>query len=100
MRCDVEAERASHALDLADLQHAGGIAGIKHDGQPAESRDNLTQEFEALTGNIVLLERHSSDVAARMRKVRDEATANRIASDCKDDGVAAVACFNAATAAP
>ena len=73
-------------MSLAALFHGCGIAGIKHDCQPAQTGNSLTQKFEPLAGNIGRLERQSSDVAARVRKVRHEATANRIDRDCKHDG--------------
>src|SRR5215470_1071231 len=41
----VEAEHASRRLRLAHFQHGLGIAYIEDDGQPAQLRDNLTQEF-------------------------------------------------------
>jgi hypothetical protein len=73
-------------LSLAALLDACGIASIKHDRQPVEMGDNLTQEFEPLAGNISRLERQSSDVAPGARKVRDKATANRVDRQCNDDG--------------
>ena len=45
---DLKAERAGRCLDLAHLQHGGGNADIGQDRQPAETRDNLAQEFESL----------------------------------------------------
>ena len=86
VRRNFEADRAGHGLSLAALFHGCGIAGIKHDCQPAQTGNSLTQKFEPLAGNIGRLERQSSDVAARVRKVRHEATANRIDRDCKHDG--------------
>jgi hypothetical protein len=50
---DFDAERASRGLNLTHLQLGLGKANIKHDCQPAETRDDLTQEFEPLTGNEV-----------------------------------------------
>ena len=49
---DLEAERAGRCLNLAHLQHGGGIADIGHDRQPAETGDNLAQEFESLASKI------------------------------------------------
>ena len=49
---DLKAERAGRCLNLAHLQHGGGIADIGHDRQPAETGDNLAQEFESLAGKI------------------------------------------------
>jgi hypothetical protein len=53
--------------------------------QPAEPGDNLTQEFESLAGKIGLLVRQSSGVAARSRQTCDQAAANRIVRQYKDD---------------
>jgi hypothetical protein len=83
---DFEAERASRGLSLVALFHGCEIAGIKHDCQPAQTGDKLTQKFEPLAGNIGRLDGQSSDIAARVRKTSDEATANRVARQCKDDG--------------
>ena len=82
---DFDAERASRGLNLAHLQHGLGIANIDHDCQPAEPGDNLTQEFEPLAGKIGRLDRQSSDVAARSRQTCDQAAADRVARQCKDD---------------
>ena len=68
---DFEAERASLGLNLAHLQHGLRKAGISNDCQPAEPRQNLTQEFESLAGKIGLLVRHASDVASRLRQTFD-----------------------------
>ena len=82
---DFEAERASRGLNLAHLQHGLGIANICHDCQPAEPGDNLAQKFESLAGKIGRLDRQSSDVAARSRQTCDQAAADRIVCQCKDD---------------
>ena len=44
---DFEAEHAGCGLDLAHVQHGGGIADICQDRQPAESGEELPQEFVA-----------------------------------------------------
>ena len=75
---DFEAERASRSLNLAHLQHGLGKANIGHDCQPAEPGDNLAQEFKSLAGKIGLLDRQSSDVAARSRQTCDQAAADRV----------------------
>jgi hypothetical protein len=54
---DFDAERASSGLNLTHLQHGLGKTNIKHNCQPAESRNDLTQEFETLAGKIGLLDR-------------------------------------------
>ena len=82
---DFEAERAGRCLNLAHLQHGGGIADIGHDRQPAETGDNLAQEFESLAGKIGRLHRQAGDVAARSRQTCDQAAADRVARHRKDD---------------
>ena len=49
---DLEAERAGRSLNLTHFQYADRSAGIGQDRQPAESGDNLEQEFKSLAGNI------------------------------------------------
>jgi hypothetical protein len=73
-----EAERASRGLNLTHFQYDLGVANISHDCQPAETGDNLAQEFESLASSIGLLDRHSSDVAARSRQTCDQASADRV----------------------
>ena len=82
---DLEAERAGRCLNLAHLQHGGGIADIGHDRQPAKTGDDLAQKLESLAGKIGCLERQAGDVAARSRQARDETAADRIARHRKDD---------------
>src|SRR5262249_6601753 len=54
---DFDAERASGGLNLTPLQHGLGEAQLKYNCQPAEMRNDLTQEFEPLAGKIGLLNR-------------------------------------------
>src|SRR5262249_60839334 len=75
---DLDAERASHGLNLAHLQHGLGKANVSHDCQPAEMGDNFAQEFEALGSSIGRLDRQSSDVAAWSRQTCDHAAADRV----------------------
>jgi hypothetical protein len=51
-----------------------------------EPGENLTQEFEPLTGKIGLLGRQSSDVAARPRQTCDQVASDRVNPQWKDDG--------------
>jgi len=83
---DFDAERASHGLNFAHLQHGLGKANISHDCQPAEPGENLTQEFEPLAGKIRLLVCQSSDVAARPRQTCDQVATDRVDPQWKDDG--------------
>ena len=52
---DLEAECAGRSLNLTHFEYADRIADIGQDCQPAESVDNLAQEFESLAGNIAQL---------------------------------------------
>jgi hypothetical protein len=52
---DAEAKSPGCCLHLAHLHHGSGIAGIGHDGQPAELRHNLAQEFECFRSQIGIL---------------------------------------------
>jgi hypothetical protein len=82
---DLEAERLCCGLSLAHVQHGTGIADIAHDRQPAETGNNLTQEFEAFASKIGLLIRQAGDVAARPRQTRDQVGAKRVRRHRKDD---------------
>ena len=82
---DFKAERAGRCLNLAHLQHGGGIADIGHDRQPAETGDNLAQKFESLASKIGRLDRQAGDVAARSRQTRDQAGADRVPRRREDD---------------
>src|SRR5215831_13874294 len=75
---NIEANRAGCGLSFAHFQHRGGIAGIGHDRQMAQTGDNLAQEFEPLAGKIGGLGRQAGDVAARSRQAWYEAGADRI----------------------
>src|SRR6516162_1055936 len=75
---NIEANRAGRGLSFAHFQHRGGIAGIGHYRQMAQTGDNLAQEFEPLGGKIGGLGRQAGDVAARSRQAWYEAGADRI----------------------
>src|SRR6516165_1525467 len=75
---NIEANRAGRGLSFAHFQHRGGIAGIGHDRQMAQTGDNLAQEFEPFAGKIGGLGRQAGDVAARSRQAWYEAGADRI----------------------
>jgi hypothetical protein len=60
-------------------------AAIAHDRQPAETGNNLTQEFEALASKISLLIRQAGDVAAGPGQTCDQAGAERVRRHRKDD---------------
>ena len=74
---NIEANRAGRGLSFAHFQHRGGIAGIGHDRQMAQTGDNLAQEFEPLAGKIGGLGRQAGDVVARSRQAWYEAGADR-----------------------
>src|SRR5262245_44886752 len=75
---NIEAKRAGCGLSFAHFQHRGGIAGIGHDRQMAQTGDNLSQEFEPLAGKIGALGRQAGDVAGWSRQAWYEAGADRI----------------------
>ncbi|MGC1278693.1 MAG: hypothetical protein WA893_10855 [Xanthobacteraceae bacterium] len=79
-------ERARRGLDVTDLSHGCGIADVPYDCQSPEPGDELTQQFEPLTCKIGCEERHAGDVTARSRQTFDQANADRIVRNCKDDG--------------
>src|SRR5580698_3427406 len=81
----LDAERARRRLHLAHLQHDGRIARIGQYPETAEAGDNLAQEFETLAGAIRLLDRQSSDVAARSRQALDQAVANWVVRHPEDN---------------
>src|SRR5262245_26628101 len=76
---NIEANRAGHGLSFAHFQHRGGIAGIGHDRQMAQTGTHLSQEFEPLAGEIAGLGRYAGDVAGWSRQAWYEAGAHRIA---------------------
>src|SRR5262249_2057861 len=82
---DIEAERAGGRLNLVHLQCGDGITDIRQAGQPAQTWDNLAQEFESLASKIGCQGREAGDVAARSRKATNKAGANRIPHYRGDD---------------
>ena len=68
---DFDTELVSRGPNLIHFQYSLGIANISYDCEPAETGNNLAQEFESLTSSIGLLDRQSSDVAARPRQTCD-----------------------------
>src|SRR5262249_42109618 len=68
LRCDYsEVERAGRGLSLAHFLHGVGAAEIAQDRQRAETGENLAQHFEALAGQIGLLDRQAGDVPSWSR---------------------------------
>jgi hypothetical protein len=53
--------------------------------KPAETRDNLAQQFESLASEFGLLERKAGNVAARSGQIGDETVVNRIGRQGKDN---------------
>ena len=95
---DLKAEHVGRCLGLAHLRRGVGIPDIGHDSQPAQTGDNLAQEFDSLASNIGLLEAtarwHWRPVRARLATrplpTGSVDTANTI-------GMIHVACFAAGT---
>jgi len=64
-------------------QSCGGRPGVNainigHDRQPAETGNEIAQNFESLASKIGLLVCQAGDVAIRSRQIRDQASANRV----------------------
>jgi hypothetical protein len=74
----IEAERTGECLNLTHLQHDRWQAAIAHDRQPAETGDDLAQDFEPLACKVGRLVRQAGNVAARSRQTRNVSAANRI----------------------
>ena len=68
---DLKADRAGRRLNVVHLQHAGGITDVGQDRQPAETGDNLAQEFDSLASKIGLLVGEAGNIAAWSRQTRD-----------------------------
>src|SRR6516165_1235136 len=75
---DIEAECARSPPNLRHLRHSKGVVNIGHDRQPAETGNEIAQNFESLASKIGLLVRQAGDVATRSRQIRDQAGANRV----------------------
>ncbi len=56
-----------------------GAIGIDHNGQAAETWDNLAQQLEALAGKTDGVERQAGRIAVRSGQTCDEVAANRVA---------------------
>src|SRR5262245_39233077 len=77
---DFEAKRAGRCLNLAHFGHGRGVANICQYRQPAQPRDSLPQELQALAGKIARLGRQAGDIAARPHQTRDQSGAERVRS--------------------
>jgi hypothetical protein len=51
-RKDLDAHRAGRYMDLVHLQHSTATANICQNRQPLETRQDLTQEFEAFASKV------------------------------------------------
>ena len=83
---DFNAEIVGPSLSLSHFQHGLGKADVGQDRQTAQIGTNLAQEFEPFAGEIDPLIRQSSDVTAWSRQARDQAAANRVIRQRKNDG--------------
>jgi hypothetical protein len=75
----------SHGLNPISLQHGLSIASVSQDAQSTKLGDRLAQELKPLANQIRLLDRDSGHVAGRMRQALNQAAANRIERNGKDD---------------
>src|SRR5262249_13697247 len=74
------------------LQPIFGIwrrCGVEQESDPGDARRNLLEQFQPLAGHPGLHNDETSDIAARVRKARDEAAAKRIGHKYENDGDAA-----------
>src|SRR5262249_25826786 len=94
---DIEAERAGRRLNLVHLQCGNGITDIRQAGQPAETGDDLAQEFESLASKIgVRADRPVTLPPGRARlAIRPVPTGSPITAETI--GMTPVACFAAMT---
>ena len=81
-----EAKPSSLGLRLAHLEYGLSVVSIKQDGQSAELRYSLMQEFQPLACKLVRLDRQSGGVAAWFRQTCDQTAADRIDCHRKYDG--------------
>jgi hypothetical protein len=70
--------RAGGRLSLAQLQHGEGIIEIGQDRHPAQTWNNLAQDFDPLAGKLVRLDRHASDIATGPGQARDNAVGHGV----------------------
>src|SRR5215472_6594908 len=75
----LKTHRLGRGLDVADLDHASGIAGIGQYRQSTETGYDLSQEFNSLTGKISLLVGEAGGIAGRSLQTWNETGADRIA---------------------
>jgi hypothetical protein len=82
----IDTKRVCADLNLAHFRRGVGIFNIGQDRQSAQTGHNLAQQCEPLAGKIGVLQGQAGDVTARPRQTGDQAHANRIVHQCKDDG--------------
>jgi len=75
---DIEAQGPARGLNLAQLHDCVVHADIDHDRQPAQSGDQLAQEFKALADEIWHLIGQARDIAARPRQGRHQLVGDRV----------------------
>ena len=97
-RSNFETQRTGRCPKLGHLQHAETICDIAHEGQTAETRDDLTQEFEPFAGKLISNVCQPGCVATRSRQARDQTAADGVPRRRKYDSKTVVACCNAMTA--
>ena len=59
---------------------------VEQEGDPVDARRNLLEQLQPLARHRALESGETGDVAARPRKARDEAAADRIGNDRENDG--------------
>ena len=78
-------ECLGHGLNPICLQHRFGVTGVSQDGQSTKLGNSLAQELEPLADKVGLLDRDSGHVAGGMDQTLNQAPANRIERNGKDN---------------
>ena len=82
---NLKSKRTCRCLNLASVEDGTGIDDIDQDRQPAQTGDNLAQQFESLASKVGLLTRQPGDVAARSHERCDQAAADGFRRPGKDN---------------
>src|SRR5262249_51272394 len=88
-RADLHSERQRHRLDDAELGDCRRICGITKDCHTRYIRSDLFEQLQPLPTHAVFGNHETGDVATRSRQTADDAGADWIADDRKDDRHAA-----------
>src|SRR5215470_3458827 len=62
----------------ADLWHGGRVVAVEQDRQSTQTRNDLAQQLEPLAGEIDILARQASKIAAGPRQTSDQIATDRV----------------------